>query len=119
LALAAKQTAVAPLLACGWWLLAAPVPVPGPVRRRGLPLLLGGCVGALGLALAPLGAEGIRLLARGTLDLAAQPWTAGPFYARLRDLVSLFGLLSPVALLGVARSATPPAQRGLLLRYAV
>ena len=67
LALATKQTALAPVAAGVWWLLPAG-------RRGGLPWLLGGLLGGLGLALAPLGPEGLRLLVRGTLDLADQPW---------------------------------------------
>lgn len=111
LALTAKQTAIAPLLACGWWLLPAG-------RRRGLLPLGGGVVGGLALTLAPLGPEGLRLLARGTLDLVGQPWAIGVLTARFDNLISLAGLLIPVAGAGAARLAPGPA-RGLLLRYAL
>ena len=109
LALAAKQTAVAPLLACAWWLL--------PSRRcSGLIGFGAGLLSALGLTLAPLGPEGLRLLARGTLDLIEQPEAQGSFSARFDNLITLFGLLIPVALVGATRLAPGPA-RGLLLRY--
>jgi hypothetical protein len=110
LALAAKQTALAPLAACVWWLLPAG-------RRRGLGWLLAGVLGAGILALAPLGPEGWRLLAGDTLDLVRQPQAIGLVTARFDNLITLFGLLIPVALVGAGRLA-PGAPRGLLLRYA-
>src|SRR5438477_13203558 len=50
-------------------------------------------------------------------DLASQPWTEQPYYARLGELITLSGLAMPVALAGLLRPATPAAPRGLVLRY--
>lgn len=129
LALATKQTAIAPVLACTWWLVdRGRVAVDGESEGvegaaggwRGATLLWGGFAGALALTLMPLGTEAVRLLVRHTADLVSQPWTVGPLYARVRDLVGLVGLVAPVALVGaVARVAAPVALRGLVLRYGV
>src|SRR5262245_60250516 len=60
LAVMSKQTAIAPLLACAWWLLERE-------RRRGLLLLLVGFAGALLAVLLPLGASDAKLLLEHTL----------------------------------------------------
>ena len=109
LGLAAKQTELAPVVAALWWL--------WPRWRRGLVYIAGLAVGLV-VPLAPLGVEGVRLLLKGMSDLSAQPILDDALYGRLRDLLSLFGSVMPISLLGMVRSATPASARGLLVRYA-
>lgn len=109
LALCAKQTAVAPLLACGWWL------VTSPGKRRLLWFAVGFSAG-LASSLGPLGFDGIVLLLGHTRDLAGEPWSGATFHARVEDLLSLSGPLVPVAMLGLVR-VNGSAPGGLLARY--
>lgn len=115
LAVAAKQSAVAPLIAGGWWLLTAGG---SEKRRRWFPVLLAGAVAGFILPIVLLGIESIRPLIADTIDLARQPWSLITLQARLDNLVSLFGLVIPLSLLGLVRHATPAGPRWLLARYA-
>ncbi len=101
LALSAKQTAVAPLLATGLWLIWTRS-LGNRTQRIGRIALL--CLFALaGFAalLLPFGLDGAKQLLQGTLDLASQPQMDANFYTRLDNLVTMFGLLFPLSAFGV------------------
>lgn len=123
LALSAKQTAVAPLLALGLWLVLARQDS-WRARISRIALVAVATLAGLSAALAPFGLDGTRQLLQGTLDLASQPQDAANFYTRLDNLVTMFGLCFPLSALGLwalirARAAHDPASRAinLLLLY--
>lgn len=110
LAVASKQDAIAPLMACAGWLFFSE-------RRKQLVPLLGGFLAALVVVFLIMGQEEARLLITHTLDLMGGAWFSVTFYARFSDLLALFGPVFPVVALGMARPATPTEPRNLVLAY--
>ena len=127
LALMAKQTAIAPLLAMAVWLVISGAGLASWRARAGRLVLM--CLSAITSAvavLAPFGLEGARQLWQGTSDLATQPQSAANFYTRLDNLVMMFGLCFPLSAVGLwalfraRREGDPPVRAiNLFLLYGV
>lgn len=101
LALAAKQTAVAPLVAIWLWLAFGMGAIGWRRRTAHLSLFTLSAVVGLVLTLLPFGTQGAAILFQGTLDLSTQPQSSADFYTRLDNLATMFGWCFPLSALGL------------------
>ncbi|MGA7731254.1 MAG: hypothetical protein WCD37_08270 [Chloroflexia bacterium] len=129
LAIMAKQTAIAPLLAIVLWLaLTGGGRASRVARMRAILIVVTGALVSMLVALAPFGLEGAQQLWRSTLDLASHPQSPAALYTRLDNLVTMFGLCFPLSALGIwvltlpkednKAPANAGAARSLFLIYA-